>query len=123
MSAEDDAEFDDPGTGRPSGLPGGFRAAVAAALAGLGYSVASWDCDGVNVVAPAGGGEVQPHGPNSPVPAREQYVGLSNLYRRAKAEDRSAWPVMIREFLEHIPGAVAGPKIPDDLTTVANQLR
>ena len=64
----------------PSGLPGGFRAAVAEALAALGYAVAGWEVDGVSVVAPAGG-EVQPHGPAA---SAGQYVGLANLYRRAK---------------------------------------
>jgi hypothetical protein len=103
-------DFDDPGAGQPSGLPRGFRAAVTHALAGLGYRVAGWEADGVNVVAP--GKEV------------EQYIGLSNLYRRAKAAGRAEWPAMIREFLDHVTGALqSGPKIPDDITTVADQLR
>ena len=103
-------DFDDPSRGATSPtLPSGFRAAVTHALAGMGYSVASWEADGVNVRSPARGGE--------------QYVGLSNLHRRARAAGRAEWPAMIREFLSHVTGALTGPKIPDDLTAVANQLR
>ena len=53
----------------------------------------------------------------------EQYIGLSNLHRRAKAAEKPEWPQMIREFLGHVTGALAGPKIPDNLTTIAGQLR
>jgi hypothetical protein len=103
-------DFDDPSRGATSPtLPSGFRAAVTHALADMGYSVASWEADGVNVRSPARGGE--------------QYVGLSNLHRRARAAGRAEWPAMIREFLSHVTGALAGPKIPDDLTAVADQLR
>ena len=108
MSAED-AAFDNPGGETPVGLPSGFRAAVTHALADLGYSVGSWEPDGVNVVAPASEGA--------------QYIGLSNLYRRAKAAEKVEWPAMIREFLGHLTGAIGGTKIPDDLTTVSAQLR
>jgi hypothetical protein len=107
MSAPD--EFDHPGSGTPSALPGGFRAAVTVALAGMGYAVVEWEPDGVNVIAPDRDGE--------------QYLGLANLYRRAKAAEKAEWPQMIREFLGHVTGAISGPKIPDDLTTVADQLR
>ncbi len=102
-------EFEDPSGEVPSALSSGFRAAVTHALADVGYSVASWEADGVNVTAPNKNGE--------------QYIGLSNLYRRAKAAEKAEWPQMIREFLDHITGALAGPKIPDDLMTVVNQLR
>jgi hypothetical protein len=75
----------------------------------MGYAVVGWEPDGVNVIAPDRDGE--------------HYIGLSNLYRRAKAAEKAEWPRMIREFLSHITGAVCGPKIPDDLTTVGSQLR
>jgi len=107
MSAPDD--FDHPGSGTPSALPGGFRAAVTSVLTGLGYAVVGWEPDGVNVIAPDKDGE--------------QYIGLSNLYRRAKNAEKAEWPHLIREFLGHITGALAAPKLPDDLTTVAAQLR
>jgi hypothetical protein len=105
----DDSEFDHPGGGTPSALPGGFRAAVTVALAGMGYAVAGWEPDGVNVIAPDRDGE--------------QYLGLANLYRRARNAEKVEWSRMIREFLGHVTGALSGPKIPDDLTTVASQLR
>jgi hypothetical protein len=102
-------DFEDPSGKNPTALPSGFRAVVTQALAEVGYSVTSWEADGVNVTVPNKDGE--------------QYIGLSNLYRRAKAAEKAEWPQMIREFLEHITGALSGPKIPDDLTTVANNLR
>lgn len=106
------AEFDNPDGETPSALPSGFRAAVTHALAGLGYAVAGWEPDGVNVRAPAGAGK-----------DGGQYIGLSNLYRRAKAAGRAEWPALIRSFLDHVTGALAAPKIPDDLTAVADRLR
>lgn len=102
-------DFDHPGAGAGSSLPSGFRAAVAHALAALGYRPTTWEADGVNVVAPGKDGE--------------QYLGLANLYRRARGAEKGEWPGMIREFLGHVTGALAGPKIPDDLTAVVAQLR
>jgi hypothetical protein len=110
----DNAAFDDPGMGIPSEFPSGFRAVVTHALTGLGYTVVGWEAEGVNVVAP---------GNSKTTEEREHYIGLSNLYRRAKIAEHSEWPTMIREFLEHITRTLAGPKIPDDLTTIAAQLR
>ncbi|WP_439623748.1 hypothetical protein [Gemmata sp.] len=103
-------DFDNPHGEVAAGLPSGFRAAVTHALADLNYTVASWEPDGVNVVPPTGKGD-------------EQYIGLSNLYRRARAVEKAEWPAMIREFLGHLTGVLAGPKIPDDLTAVADRLR
>lgn len=105
----DPNDFDNPGSGTPTALPGGFRAAINSALVGLGYAVVGWEPDGVNVIAPGQDGE--------------QYIGLSNLYRRAKNAEKTEWSQMIREFLGHVTGALSGPKIPDDLTSVASQLR
>jgi hypothetical protein len=105
----DPTNFDHPGSGVPSALPGGFRAAVTSSLAGMGYAVVGWEPDGVNVIAPDKDGE--------------QYVGLANLFRRAKAAEKAEWPQMIREFLGHVTGAISGTQIPDDLTTVAGRLR
>ncbi|HVL14581.1 MAG TPA: hypothetical protein VM529_18555 [Gemmata sp.] len=102
-------DFDDACGGMPPQLPGGFRAAVTHALAVMGLVVAAWEADGVKVRCPARGGE--------------QYVGLANLYRRAKARDRAEWPALVSEFLGHISGSLAGPTLPGDLMTVAGQLR
>ncbi|MBA4065072.1 MAG: hypothetical protein C0501_15425 [Isosphaera sp.] len=105
----DAPDFDDPGGEVPSSLPSGFRAAVTHALAALGYTPTAWEPDGVNVRAPGR--------------TDDQYVGLANLYRRAKAADRAEWPAVIRAFLENVTGALSGPKIPDDLSAVTAQLR
>ncbi|MBA4188385.1 MAG: hypothetical protein C0467_10310 [Planctomycetaceae bacterium] len=104
-------EFDNPHGEISTELSSGFRAAVTHTLIDLGYSVATWEVDGVNVRAP------------NKEKGDEQYIGLSNLYRRAKGADKAEWPAMIREFLEHLTGVLSGPKIPDDLSTVASQLR
>ena len=69
----DPRDFDHPGSGAPSAFPSGFRAAVTSELAGLGYAVVGWEPDGVNVIAPDRDGE--------------QYIGLENLHRRAKAAE------------------------------------
>lgn len=103
------ADFDHPGSGTPSGMPGGFRAAVTSQLCGLGYAVVGWEPDGVNVIAPDRDGE--------------QFIGLSNLHRRARNAERAEWPQLIRDFLGHVTGAVTGTQIPDDLTTIASRLR
>ncbi len=104
-------DYDDPQSDTPTPLPEGFRVAVAHALIDLGYSVATWESDGVNVRPPnASNGD-------------EQYVGLTNLYRRAKAAGQAEWPEMIREFIRHVTSTLGGPKIPDDLNGVADQIR
>lgn len=107
-------EFDDPGTSNPSGLPSGFRAAVTHSLNEFRYTVVDWEADGVNVCF-TGNGETAQDG--------SHYIGLSNLYRRAKAAERSEWPAMIREFLQHLAGTLNGPEIPGDLATIARRLR
>lgn len=104
-------EFDNPHGEISTEMSSGFRAAVTHSLIDLGYTVASWEVDGVNVRAP------------KKDKGDEQYIGLSNLYRRAKGAEKAEWPAMIREFLEHLTGVLSGPKIPDDLSTVASQLR
>jgi hypothetical protein len=103
------ADFDPPGSGTPSALPGGFRAAVTDTLRGMGYAVVGWEPDGVNVIAPDKDGE--------------QYIGLSNLHRRAKTAEKDEWPRLIREFLGHVTGAITDTPIPDDLTSIACRLR
>jgi hypothetical protein len=104
-------DFDNPHGDLPPALPTGFRAAITHALADFGYSVSTWEADGVNVLPPNRDKE------------GGQYVGLANLYRRTKAAEKADWPAMIREFLRHVTGALGGPKIPDDLAAVADQLR
>ena len=109
-----DQSFDDPHQHTPSELPGGFRAAVTHALSEYGFTVVNWESNGVNVLAAGEDGESD---------KREHSIGLSNLYRRARAAERSEWPGMIREFLDHIAGTFDGPDIPNDLATIEQQLR
>ncbi|HEY1187743.1 MAG TPA: hypothetical protein VGE74_08805 [Gemmata sp.] len=90
-------------------FPAGFRSVVTARLAAGGYSVADWEPSGVNVRPPGGGDE--------------QYIGLANLYRRAKAAPPDEWPELIDGFLGRLAQAVSAPDIPHDLNTVADRLR
>jgi Protein of unknown function (DUF1444) len=107
-------EFDDPGKGAGSALPSGFRAAFTHALTELGYTDLEWEADGVNVYPPGKSTTPKDH---------KHYIGLSNLYRRAKAAERSEWPGMIREFLDHIAGTFDESAVPDDLNALTERLR
>jgi hypothetical protein len=109
----DDEAFEDRDDAVASGLPSDFRASVSHALAELGYHAASWEPEGVNALAPDDG---------RPVEEREHYIGLGNLYRRAKGVEHAEWALMIQEFLQHITGTLTG-KIPDDLAAIAERLR
>ncbi|HEV3384847.1 MAG TPA: hypothetical protein VG097_08520 [Gemmata sp.] len=110
----ENSAFDDPGKHTAIGLPSGFRAAVTHALTEFGYTAVEWESEGVNVYPP---------GRDEANQENKHYIGLSNLYRRAKAAERSEWPAMIREFLEHISETCSAPTIPDDLATISTQLR
>ena len=101
----------------PSGsseLPIEFRAEVTQALTEIGYTVAEWEIDAVRVLVPV---EKRSSEKN------DHAIGLENLYRRARGTDRCEWPAMIREFLGHISETLDGMSIPNDLTTIASQLR
>jgi hypothetical protein len=104
-------DFDDPGTGTDSPLPGGFRAAVGRELAALGFTVTKWYDDGLDCTRPGEGDDAK------------RYVGLSNLYRKAKAADRADWPALIKDFLHVVMlTAEGGAPIPDDLAAAADRL-
>lgn len=94
-------------TDEQSPLPDDFRAAVTAQLAATGLDVIDWERTGVNV---------------RPVAGDEQYIGLANLYRRAKTAEPDEWPELIRGFLNRLSSATSRD-IPDDLSTVADRLR
>jgi hypothetical protein len=102
-------DFDDPGRGQPPAWPGAFRAAVVQELHQFGLQVVDWEADGVTVASRS-----------RPEP---QYIGLSNLYRRARHHDRREWPHLIHDFLERVTGVMAGPTIPNDLASITRQLR
>ncbi len=101
--------FDDPNGDVPTALPRGFRTAVQEVLAAHGYQIVRWESDGV-YICPAGSDE-------------EQYIGLNNLYRRARNIPRDEWPPLIAEFLEHVHSVSNGPELPDHLDTITAQLR
>lgn len=86
-----------------------FRAEVTAQLGVAGYAVAGWEPAGVNA-RPAAGGD-------------DQYIGLANLFRRARAADAAEVPSMVRQFLDHLTGALKAPAVPDDLLQVGDRLR
>jgi hypothetical protein len=75
----------DPGYGSgPQRYPGTFLLAFREAAAGLDWKITRWL--GTAVECQDAGG-------------REHVVGLENLYRRARREDRSSWPELITTFL------------------------
>jgi hypothetical protein len=91
----------------PLAFPDDFRAAVIAQLAVAGLSVIEWEQNGVHV---------------RPADGNEQYIGLANLHRRAKAANPNEWPELIRGFLERL-ATTKTQNIPDDLGTVADRIR
>lgn len=86
-----------------------FRDVVTAQLAAAGFTLLEWEPGGVNVRPPGGGDR--------------QYVGLANVYRRANAADRTEWPGMVREFLDHRSELLQASTIPNDLGTIVERLR
>src|SRR5262249_47755444 len=78
----------DPGQGSaPPRYPGSFLLAFRQALATLNWNITRWLPSAVECTDAEG---------------RHQYVGLENLYRRARQEDRATWPEMIRDFLSQV---------------------
>lgn len=53
---------------------------------------------------------------------KEHFVGLENLYRRAKRTPREQWPELISEFLQTVCSAESAENLPADLASVADQL-
>jgi hypothetical protein len=79
----------DPGQGSgPSRYPGTFLLAFREAAASLKWQVRRWRGAAVECLDDQG---------------REQVVGLENLYRRARREERSTWPELIAAFLGSVP--------------------
>jgi len=52
----------------------------------------------------------------------EHVVGLENLYRRARREERETWPALIADFLRRIHAAEKAAQIDAKLADVADQL-
>jgi hypothetical protein len=96
-----------PGQGSPSPrYPGTFLMVLREGLAAAGWKVQRWLGSAVECVDDKG---------------REQVVGLENLYRRARREDRSGWPELIASFLASVH-AEQLDKPPQALTEVADRL-
>jgi len=102
-------DFERPKSGGEPMLPGGFRAAVARELAANGLTPTAWHAAGVECVTADGG---------------TRYVGLGNLYRRAKAAPREDWAEMVRHFLGVLVASTAADDlVPESLEAVRDRLR
>jgi hypothetical protein len=96
-----------PGSGQPARYPGTFLLAFREAVASLRWQVRRWRGDVVDCLDTEG---------------EEHMVGLENLYRRARREDRSRWPDVIRDFLTKVRAAETTATAATDLTAVADRL-
>jgi hypothetical protein len=96
-----------PGYGNgPPRYPGSFLLAFREAVTEVGWQTKRWL--GVAVECVDGEG-------------REQVVGLENLYRRARRQERADWPALIADFLRTGQEAPIDEP-PDDLGEVADRL-
>ncbi|HXG11006.1 MAG TPA: hypothetical protein VNK04_14705 [Gemmataceae bacterium] len=94
-----------PGAGPPPRYPGTFLLAFREAVAGLDWQIRRWLGEAVECLDADG----EPH-----------TVGLENLYRRARREDRSRWPDLIRDFLTKV--GTAETTADADLAALADRL-
>ncbi|MCS7046373.1 MAG: hypothetical protein NZO58_08465, partial [Gemmataceae bacterium] len=78
----------DPGSSLPPRYPGTFLLALREALAAFHWRAIRWLGSAVQCVDAAG---------------REHILGLENLYRRLRREERSDWPMLISAMLHSIP--------------------
>jgi hypothetical protein len=98
----------DPGYGSgPQRYPGTFLLAFREAAQALDWKITRWL--GAAVACQDGGG-------------REHVVGLENLYRRARREERASWPELITAFLGMVDREQY-QEPPKALAEVAEQLR
>ena len=85
----------DPGRNSgPRRYPGSFLVALREALAQIGWQPQRWLGQAVACLDAAD---------------HEQVLGLENLYRRLRREDRASWPALILEMLRSVPPEVAEP--------------
>ncbi|MGL6074717.1 MAG: hypothetical protein ACRC8S_11200 [Fimbriiglobus sp.] len=90
-------------------LPGDFRMLVAQELTALRLTPIRWHADGVDCQDADG---------------EDRYLGLANLYRRAKGTEREEWPGLIQHFFGIMQQATSeGPEMPRDLAEVRDRLR
>jgi len=96
-----------PGQGSPPPrYPGTFLLAFREALAATNWQVCRWLGSAVECTDNQG---------------REQVVGLENLYRRARRQDRASWPELIASFLNSVH-AEQFENPPEALAEVADRL-
>jgi hypothetical protein len=97
-----------PGTGSPaSPYPGTFLLAFREATATMNWKIQRWSGQAVDCTDDQG---------------REHVVGLENVFRRLRREDRERWPALIVEFLGTVASADAENLLPSDLEGVADRL-
>ncbi len=102
-------DFERPKNGGEPMLPGGFRAAVARELQAHDLTPKAWHAAGVDCHTPAG---------------ESRYVGLANLYRRAKSVPRDEWPGMIRHFMRVLIDSTSADDLPpESLAVLRDRLR
>ncbi len=102
-------DFERPKSGGEPMLPGGFRAAVARELLAHDLTPKAWHAAGVDCVTAAG---------------ESRYLGLANLYRRAKSAGREEWPAMVRHFLGVLATSTSAENAPpDSLDAVRGRVR
>ncbi len=102
-------DFERPKSGGEPMLPGGFRAAVARELQAHDLTPKAWHAAGVDCLTPAG---------------ESRYVGLANLYRRAKAVPRDEWPGMIQHFFRVLIDSTSADNLPpESLAVLRDRLR
>jgi hypothetical protein len=96
----------DPGTDRAK-YPGSFLLAFRAAAATVHWTIERWHGDAVACVDAKG---------------ERLMVGLENLYRRIRRQDRGDWPRLIAEFLTKVNVSGKVEELKRDLTEVADRL-
>src|SRR5262245_33900703 len=98
----------DPGQGTgPSRYPGTFQLAFREAVNLVGWQLRSWRGDRVNCTNADG---------------KDYNIGVDNLYRRVRLEDRSEWPGLIVDFFQGIKAAELTDGMPAHLADVTDQL-
>ncbi len=96
----------DPGSNRAR-YPGTFLLAFREAADSLGWHIQSWRGD--SVACTDGAGE-------------KLLVGLENLFRRVRRQDRGEWPKLVAEFLRKVNVGGKSDDLDRDLSEVADRL-
>ena len=95
-----------PGTGQAR-YPGTFLLAFREAVAAVSWQIQTWQADSVACKDAAG---------------ESLTVGLENLYRRVRRQDRATWPELIAEFLRKVHVSGARDELDRELSEVVDRL-